>query len=94
MSYRYPDEIDPARGYISIDAVVRDGKRGGVLGKTTLRVSGDIAGKSSAQIIQELTPALTKHGYSLSEEPRKKPIVWNQFLVAIPLALLFLVGLN
>lgn len=62
------------------------------LATNTLRISGDIAGKSPAQIIQELTPALTKHGYSLSEEPRKKPIVWNQFLVAIPLALLFLVG--
>ena len=62
------------------------------LATNTLRVSGEITGKSAVQIIQELTPALKKHGYSLSEGPQKRSVAWNQFLVAAPLALLFLAG--
>lgn len=62
------------------------------LANNTLKVSGAIAGRSLAQIIQELAPALTKHGYSLSEEPQTHAVVWKQFLVAIPLALFLLVA--
>lgn len=58
----------------------------------TLKVSGAIASKSPAQIIQDLMPALVKRGYALSEEPQKHSIAWQQFSIAIPLALMLLVA--
>jgi len=60
------------------------------LANHTLQVSGELARKPPLQIIQDLAPALTKHGFSLSEKPGTHFVAWNQFLVAIPLALLFL----
>lgn len=56
----------------------------------TLKVSGAITSKSPAQIIQDLTPALVRRGYALSEEPQKHSVAWQQFSIAIPLALMLL----
>lgn len=56
----------------------------------TLKVSGAIANKSPTQIIQDLMPALVKGGYTLSEEPQKHSIAWQQFFIAVPLALVLL----
>lgn len=63
------------------------------LSNNTLHVTGDIAKKSRLQIMQDLMPALTKHGYGLSETPQKRTIAWKQFLIAIPLALFLLTAL-
>ena len=61
------------------------------LASNTLKVSGAITGKSIAEIIEDLTPALVKHGYSLSEEPGTHTVAWKQFAIAIPIALVFFV---
>jgi uncharacterized protein len=63
------------------------------LANNTLHLTGDIAKKSRLQIMQDLMPALTKHGYALSETPQKRTIAWKQFLIAMPLAALFLTAL-
>ena len=63
------------------------------LANNTLQLTGDIAKKSRLQIIQDLMPALTKHGYALSETPQKRTIAWPQFLYATPLAAMFLTTL-
>ncbi len=56
----------------------------------TLKLSGTIAGRSASDVIRELMPALTKHGYLLSEEPVSNPVNWKQFSIALPLALILL----
>lgn len=56
----------------------------------TLMVSGSIASKSPNQIIQDLMPVLVKLGYTLSEKPQKHSVAWQQFSIAIPLALMLL----
>jgi sulfite exporter TauE/SafE len=56
----------------------------------TLMVSGSIASKSPNQIIHDLMPVLVKLGYTLSEEPQKHSVAWQQFSIAIPLALMLL----
>jgi sulfite exporter TauE/SafE len=56
----------------------------------TLMVSGSIASKSPNQIIHDLMPVLVKLGYTLSEKPQKHSVAWQQFSIAIPLALMLL----
>src|SRR5687768_16865156 len=56
----------------------------------TLIVSGSIASKSPNLIIHDLMPVLVKLGYTLSEEPQKHSVAWQQFSIAIPLALMLL----
>lgn len=63
------------------------------LANNTLQLTGDIAKKSRTQVMQDLLPSLTKHGYALSETPQKRTIAWRQFLIAIPLAAVFLTAL-
>ncbi len=56
----------------------------------TLMVSGSIASKSPNLIIHDLMPVLVKLGYTLSEEPQKHSVAWQQFSIAVPLALMLL----
>lgn len=63
------------------------------LRKHTLDVFGDIARASHSEIIEGLTPLLAQHGYALSEERQKHQIAWQQFAVAMPLAIVFLAAL-
>jgi len=63
------------------------------LANNTLQLTGDIAEKPRLQILQDLMPALAKHGYALSETQQKRTIAWRQFLIAVPMAALFLSAL-
>src|SRR3989338_9207541 len=54
-----------------------------------VQVRGDFGGKSEADIAQELSPLLEKHGYKLSTEPEQKGVRWSDFAVAAPIALAF-----
>lgn len=63
------------------------------LRKHTLDVFGDIARASHSEIIKDLTPLLAQHGYALSEEQQKHRVAWQQFAIAIPLAVVFLAAL-
>jgi len=55
----------------------------------TVEVTGDFGNKSKEKIAEELTDALTKHGYSISVEKQIKKVNWSDFKIAIPIALLF-----
>ncbi len=56
----------------------------------TVEIQGDFAELSPELLAAELTPLLTKHGYSLSTEAEKKQVAWKDFSVAIPIALGFI----
>lgn len=55
-----------------------------------VEVTGDFGGKVLADLIQDFTPALKKHGYSLSVEKTPRPKTGREFLIAVPAAAAFL----
>lgn len=58
----------------------------------TVSVTGNFGDKAPETLVQELSAILAKHGYRLSLAKEQRPIVWAEFRLALPLALL-LVGL-
>ncbi len=54
-----------------------------------VEVKGNFDGKSHDEIAKELTEVLAPHGYTLSDEPEQKNVMWSDFMVAIPIALGF-----
>lgn len=58
----------------------------------TIEVTGNFPYASLAEIAQELTKSIEKHGYSLSLEREEEKRHWSDFTVAIPIALVFIVG--
>ena len=55
----------------------------------SIEVKGDFNGKDPALIVRELSEVLSPHGYSLSLEKQVKDKNWNEFKIAIPIALAF-----
>lgn len=54
-------------------------------------VAGDFGEKSPEQVAEDLSQALTKHGYSLSVEKQVQSKNWSDFKIAIPIAIGFAV---
>ena len=57
----------------------------------TVEIVGDFGEKTMNEIAQELTKVLTKHGYSLSLEKQTTSRKLEDFKIAIPIAILFIV---
>lgn len=55
----------------------------------TVEVEGDFGDKTAEQIAKELTIPLKSHGYTVSVEKQHQVIKWNDFKVAVPIALCF-----
>ncbi len=51
-----------------------------------VEVHGDFGDKSEADVAQELSPLLEKHGYKLSLEKEIKGVKWSDFRTALPVA--------
>lgn len=56
-----------------------------------VELTGDFGDKAEEAIAEELTEVLKKHGYTVSVERQKKTKNWNDFKIAIPIALAFAV---
>ena len=52
-------------------------------------VVGKFEGRSHSEVAAELTKILAPHGYTLSDIPEQKKVVWSDFTIAIPVALGF-----
>lgn len=61
------------------------------LARCEVIVSGDL-GDEPLKIAQELTPRIQSHGYTLSIEKEQKNKGWSDFVYAISIALVFIVG--
>jgi sulfite exporter TauE/SafE len=61
------------------------------LGSRTIEISGEFDNMSPEEIAQELTTVLKPHGYTIELHAEKKEKNWNEFKIAIPVALGFLV---
>lgn len=57
----------------------------------TVEVCGDFDGKSLEEISKELGALLEKHGYTLSTEKQQQKVRWQEFAIAVPIALWFMV---
>lgn len=55
-----------------------------------VEVTGDFGDKTPEHIARDLSEVLRPHGYFLSVERSKHQIVWTEFYVAIPAALVFI----
>ena len=58
----------------------------------SVEVTGAFGDKTPAMIAEELTKVLRPHGYSLSIERMQKNAGWGDFVYALPIALVFIVG--
>jgi cation transport ATPase len=67
-----------------VDRVIAD------LKTCCVSVSGNFGDKSEAEVAQELSPLLEKHGYKLSTEKEQKSVKWTDFAIALPIALGFM----
>lgn len=76
------DNLKDAAGVLTVKAN---------LARCEVVVSGDL-GDEPLKIVQELTPRIQSHGYSLSLEKEQKNKGWSDFVYAIPIALIFIVG--
>lgn len=56
----------------------------------SIEVEGNFGDKTPEQIAYELTEVLKQHGYTLSLEKEVRDKKWNDFKIAVPIALLFL----
>ncbi|MFZ2072537.1 MAG: sulfite exporter TauE/SafE family protein, partial [Minisyncoccia bacterium] len=61
------------------------------LNSSLVEVVGDFGDKSPEDIAIELNTVLVKHGYTLAVDKHKKEVKWNEFKIAIPITLLFVV---
>ncbi len=59
------------------------------LQKQTVEVTGDFGTQTPEEIAQALTKVVAPHGYALSVEKQREPIRWQEFRVAVPTALFF-----
>ena len=57
----------------------------------SLEVEGDFGEKTLEQIAEELTMSVKPHGYTISVEKQVKNKKWDDFRIAVPIALGFLV---
>lgn len=57
---------------------------------SSVEVSGDFGDKTKEQIALDLTIPLKDYGYTISVNSSEKEVDWNNFKIAVPLALLFI----
>lgn len=57
----------------------------------TVEVEGDFGNKTEIEIAEELTVPLRSHGYTVSVEKQVKEKKWEDFKIAVPVALTFAV---
>ncbi len=62
------------------------------LASHTMEVSGDFGNRTPEVIAQELTTKLNNHGYTVSTEKKEVTRNFSDFKVAVPTALIFVVG--
>jgi len=62
------------------------------LSTNSIEVTGAFGDKAPETIAEELTKVLKPHGYSLSTERIQKNAGWGDFVYALPIALVFIVG--
>ena len=62
------------------------------IAKNTIEVTGDFGEKTEDEIMVELSKALQPTNYTLTKEQVIKKTTWSDFVIAIPLALLFILG--
>ncbi|MCE9643069.1 MAG: sulfite exporter TauE/SafE family protein [Candidatus Andersenbacteria bacterium] len=55
----------------------------------SVEVKGDFGDKTPEQIAEELTVPLKPHGYTVSIERQQKVVKWDDFTIAVPIALAF-----
>ncbi len=62
------------------------------LASLSVTVTGDFDSSDPTVIAQELTVPMAKHGYAITVEPEQKRVVqWNDFRIAVPIALMAIV---
>lgn len=57
----------------------------------SVEITGDFGDKTTEELVEELSLALHKYGYTLSIEKQKKDKKLSEFKIAIPIAILFIV---
>ncbi len=57
----------------------------------SIEVEGDFGDKSIEQIAEELSIPVKSHGYRISVEKQARDIKWNEFKIAFPIAIGFIV---
>jgi sulfite exporter TauE/SafE/copper chaperone CopZ len=60
------------------------------LSHSSVEIIGDFQGRTSEQLAREFSTLLERHGYSLSVERTDNATQWDEFNIAIPIALGFL----
>jgi len=60
------------------------------LDRHSLEVTGDFGNKTPEEIAKELSASLTPHGYRVSVEKQVKGVAWSDFVIAVPVALIFM----
>lgn len=55
----------------------------------SVEINGDFPNASRAEIAEELSRLVEKHGYAISEEKPEHIKKWSEFTIAVPLAILF-----
>lgn len=61
------------------------------LSQAVVDVVGNFTGDAE-QIAKFLTRAIQEHGYTLTTQPVKQPVRWNEFVYAAPISLLLVIG--
>ncbi len=60
------------------------------LKENIVEVEGNFGDKNIEQAVEDFNKVLKSHGYTLSVEKQKKKIKWSDFIIAIPIALVFI----
>ncbi len=61
------------------------------LQNNSVEVTGDFGTKTREQVQKELNNTLKPHGYTLTSKIENKAVNWNELLIALPIALVFVV---
>jgi sulfite exporter TauE/SafE/copper chaperone CopZ len=61
------------------------------LKNTSVEVTGEFGNKTQEQVMNELSLVLKPHGYSLALEKEVKTVNWSDFVLALPIALAFII---
>ncbi len=61
------------------------------LSQNVVEVFGDFGEKELSEILQELSPLIEKHGYSLHAQRPEQGSKWADFAIAFPIAMTFLI---
>src|SRR3989338_62817 len=61
------------------------------LSQNTVEIFGDFGEKELSEVLQELSPLIEKHGYSLHTERPEQDSKWSDFAIAFPIAMAFLI---